>query len=530
MQLIRRGVIAAACAAACVLATGLAPAAVQAAELKIGQSTDPSSLDPHFAAVASNIAVSAHFFDALVNVDPAGRYVPGLAVSWNPVDATTWEFKLRPGVKFHDGSELTADDVVFSLERPAKVLNSPGPFTSYTKMIASMQVVNPLTLRIKTSEPYAPLPGDLSSVYIVSKKAAANASTEDFNTGKALVGTGPFSFGAFKRGESITMNRHAAYWGEKSPWDKVTLRFITADPARVAALLSGDVDIIEAVPPADMPRLKADSKLSIKQRPTWRTLFLHLNHAAAGKSAWFTDKAGQPLEQNPLKDIRVREALSKGLNRQGLVQVALDGFATPAAQLIGIGLVGFNPNLKGTDGYDPEGAKKLLAEAGYPNGFGITLAAPNNRYINDEQVAQAVAQLWSRIGVQTKVVTMPMATYVPKMRNGEFGAAMLGWGTMGADFGLRTLLGSIDPAKGWGGWNWGKYSNPKVDALVHTALTAPDTAHRHDAAQQAMALAMKDYAALPTHYQLATWAMRPGLNYVGRIDEFTIANQVKPAD
>jgi peptide/nickel transport system substrate-binding protein len=530
MHPIRRGVLAAASAAACALISGFAPAAVQAAELKIAQSTDPSSLDPHFAAVAGNLAVSAHFFDALVNVDPAGRYVPGLAVSWTALDATTWEFKLRPGVKFHDGAELTAEDVAFSLERPAKVVNSPGPFTSYTKMIASMQVVNPLTLRIRTTEPYAPLPGDLASVYIVSKKAAANASNEDFNAGRALVGTGPFTLGAFKRGDSLTMNRHAAYWGEKSPWDKVTLRFITADPARVAALLSGDVDIIESVPPADMPRLKADSRFSLKQRPTWRTLFLQLNHGAVPKSPWFTDKAGQPLEQNPLKDIRVREALSKGLNRQGLVQVALDGFATPAAQIIGIGLVGFNPNLRGADGYDPEGAKKLLAEAGYPNGFTITLAAPNNRYINDEQVAQAVAQLWSRIGVQAKVVTMPMSTYVPKMRNGDFGAALLGWGTMGADFGLRTLLGSIDPAKGWGGWNWGKYSNPKLDELIHAALTAPDTARRHDAAQVAMAAAMKDYAALPTHYQLATWAMRPGLNYVGRIDEFTFAHQVKPAE
>ena len=530
MQSIRRGLIGAACAAACALLSGFVPGTVHAAELKIAQSSDTSSLDPHFAAVAGNIAVSAHFFDALVNVDPAGRYVPGLAASWTQPDATTWEFKLRPGVKFHDGSELTAEDVQFSLERPAKIVNSPGPFTSYTKMIASMQVVNPLTLRIRTSQPYAPLPGDLSTVYIVSKKAAANASTEDFNTGKALVGTGPFVFSAFKRGESISMTRHEAYWGEKPAWDKVTLRFITADPARVAALLSGDVDIIESVPPADMPKLKADSRLTIKQRPTWRTLFLQLNHGAAPKSPWFTDKAGQPLDHNPLKDIRVREALSKGLNRQSLVQVALDGFGTPAAQIIGIGLVGFNPALKGADGYDPEGAKKLLAEAGYPNGFGITLAAPNNRYINDEQVAQAVAQLWSRIGVQAKVVTMPMATYVPKMRNGDFGAALLGWGTMGADFGLRTLLGSIDPAKGWGGWNWGKYSNPKVDDLINAALTAPSNGQRHETAQQAMALAMKDYAALPTHYQLATWAMRSGLNYVGRIDEFTFAHQVKPAE
>jgi len=528
MQATRRTLLTAGIALAATLTTAVPTMAQSAvAELKIGLSSEPSSLDPHFAAVAANLALSSHFFDALVNVDPAGAYVPGLALSWAQLDATTFEFKLRPGVKFHDGSAFTAEDVVFSLERPAKVLNSPGPFTSYTKMIASMQIVNPLTLRIKTSEPYAPLIGDLSSVYIVSRKAAAAATTEDFNSGKAAVGTGPFRFAAYKRGESITMARNADYWGEKAAFEKVTARIITSDPARLAALLSGDVDMIESVPPADMPKLKADAKFAVKQRATWRTLFLQLNHAAADNSPNFTDKSGTPLEHNPLKDVRVREALSKGLNRQALVKAALDGFAMPAAQIIGVGLVGYNAEAK-LEAYDPEGARKLLAEAGYPNGFAITLAAPNNRYINDDEVAQAVAQLWSRIGIQAKVVTMPMTTYVPKMRNGEFGAALLGWGTMGADFGLRTLLGSIDPAKGWGGWNWGKYSNPKLDELVMGALTAPSAAKRQETAQRAMALAMKDYAALPTHYQLATWGMRANLDYAGRIDEFTFAHQVKP--
>ena len=223
----------------------------------------------------------------------------------------------------------------------------------------------------------------------------------------------------------------------------------------------------------------------------------------------------------------MRQALSKGLNRQGLVQTTLEGFAAPAAQIVAPGISGFNPSLQ-PEPYDAEGARRLLAEAGYPNGFGMVLAVPNNRYINDDQVGQTVGQMWSRIGVQVKLEAMPMSTYVPKMKSGEFGAALLGWGTMGADFGLRTLLGTIDPAKGWGAWNWGHYSNPAVDAGAAAALGATDPSRRDALAREAMTLALKDYAVLPTHYQLASWAMRKGLSYPGRIDEFTFAHLVKP--
>lgn len=529
MSLTRRTVVQLAAGLSLAL-SAVSPALAQpkaGGELKIALSYDPSSLDPHFAATAGNITVSSHFFDCLVHVDASGKYVPGLALSWRAVDPTTWEIKLRPGVKFHDGSEFSAEDAAFSLERPAKVLNSPGPFTSYTKSITAIQVVDAHTLRLKTAEPYGPLPGDLSSIFIVSKKAAATASSEDFNSGKALVGTGPYVFAAYKRGESVSMTKHAQYWGDKSAWDKVGIRFITADPARVAALLAGDVDMIEGVPPSDMPRLKLDAKLQVVQRSTWRTLFLHLNHGAADSAAVFTNKAGQPLGKNPLKDVRVREALSKGLSRQALVQTALEGFATPAGQIVAPGIVGYNPDLK-IEAYNLDAAKKLLADAGYPNGFGMTLSVPNNRYINDDQVGQTIGQLWSRIGVSVKLEAMPMATYLPKMKNGEFGAALLGWGTMGADFGLRTLLGTPDAAKGWGGWNWGKYSNKQLDELIQASLASTDPVKRDENGRAAMALAIKDHAVIPTHYQLATWAMKKGITYPGRLDEFTFAQQVKP--
>ena len=247
MTVTRRFVVTLATALATSLTLPLAQAQAQpkaGGELKIALSYDPSSLDPHFAATAGNVTVSSHFFDCRVNVEPGGKYVPGLAVGWRAVEPTTWEIKLRKDVKFSDGSDFTADDVQFSLERPAKIVNSPGPFTSYTKAITAIQVVDAYTLRLKTAEPYGPLPGDLSSIFIVSKKAAANAGPEDFNSGKAMVGTGPYVFASYKRGEGVTMTRNPHYWGEKSAWDKVSIRFITADPARVAALLSGDVDMI----------------------------------------------------------------------------------------------------------------------------------------------------------------------------------------------------------------------------------------------------------------------------------------------
>ncbi|TFI29329.1 ABC transporter substrate-binding protein, partial [Herbaspirillum sp. 3C11] len=180
--------------------TGLAAAAVLpltahsslAAELKLGLFADVSTLDPHFNNIAPNISLSSHLFDALVNVDATGKLIPGLAVSWKAVDPTTWEFKLRRGVKFHDGSDFTAEDVVFSLDRPATLTNSPGPFTSYTKQIIGKEIVDPYTVRLKTAAPYGPLALDVSTIFIVSKKAAQNATTEDFNSGKALIGTGPF--------------------------------------------------------------------------------------------------------------------------------------------------------------------------------------------------------------------------------------------------------------------------------------------------------------------------------------------------
>jgi peptide/nickel transport system substrate-binding protein len=506
--------------------TPLAPVAAQAADLRIALAADVSSLDPHYLNIAPNIAFASHIFDPLVYVDANGRLIPGLALSWKAIDATTWEFKLRRGVKFHDGSEFTADDVIFSLSRPATLTNSPGPFTSYTKQITGMQAVDPYTVRLKTATPYGPLPLDINSIFIVSKKAAQNASTDDFTSGKAMIGTGPFKFSNFKRGESIEVVRNDAYWGEKAAWNKVTFRIITSGAPRVAALLAGDVDAIESVPPTDIAQLKSNPKLKLEQKISWRTLLWQLDQQAHS-SPDITDKNGKPLASNPLRDVRVRQAISKAINRQALVARTLEGLAVPASNIVAPGILGYNSNIK-VEAYDPAGAKKLLAEAGYPNGFNLTLHGPNNRYINDEQVVQTVAQFLSKVGIQTKVETLPLAAYFPKAGKSEYSVALLGWGTLAGDFGLRTLTGTPNPDTGWGSWNWGKYSNAKLDELIQSSLSAVDQKKRETFAQEAAAVALKDYAVIPLHHQYATWAMRKGIKYQARTDEFTFAHQFKP--
>lgn len=509
--------------AAAAMASVVSPA--HAAELKIGLYADVSTLDPHFNNIAPNISLSSHLFDALVNVDQNGKLIPGLATSWKAIDPTTWEFKLRRGVKFHDGSDFTAEDVVFSLERPA-TLNSPGPFTSYTKQIVSKQIIDPYTIQLKTATPYGPLALDVSTIFIVSRKAAQNATTEDFNSGKALIGTGPFRFGSFTRGDSIELVRNANYWGGKADWDKVIFRILTSDSARLAALLAGEVDAIDSVPPADVPKLKTNPKFTLVQRTSWRTIFWTLDQSR-DKSPDVTDKLGKPLDKNPLKDIRVRQAISKAINRQALTGRTLEGLGTPASNIVAPGILGYADNLK-VETYDPEGAKKLLAAAGYPNGFALTLHGPNNRYINDERIVQAVAQFLSRIGIQTKVETLPLSVYFGKARNGEFSAALLGWGTLAGDFGLRTLVGTTDARTGWGSWNWGKYSNQQVDQLVQSSLATVDEKRRQEFARQAATKALTDYAVIPLYHQYATWAVRKGLTYTPRIDEFTFAHQFHP--
>ena len=343
-----------------VLACLTAP--LRAQDFSIGLGADVSSIDPHFHNLTPNNNVGNHIFDTLVMKDARGRLSPGLAESWRTVDDITWEFRLRKGVKFHDGSEFTAADVVFSLDRVPTVPNSPSPFTTYSKQITEKVIVDPYTIRFRTAAPYPLMANDMSTIMIVSSRAAKGASTEDFNTGKAAVGTGPFRFVRWQKGDRIELARHDAYWGGKVPWNRVTLRVLTSDPTRVASLLAGEVRAIENVPTADVPKLSRHSDLALYRVVSHRVMYLHID-SARDRSPFVTDKAGKPLDRNPLRDVRVRRAMSKAINRQALVERVMEGAARATGQLMPDGMFGYTPALK-PEPYDPEGARKLLVEAG----------------------------------------------------------------------------------------------------------------------------------------------------------------------
>ncbi|MBI2295823.1 MAG: ABC transporter substrate-binding protein [Betaproteobacteria bacterium] len=496
-----------------------------AAELRIALSADVTTFDPHFVAAQPNLTAQHHVFDSLSHVDERGRSVPALA-TWRTVDPVTWEFTLRKGVKFHDGSELTTEDVLFSLERPLNITGSPGGFATYVRPIVAKEVIDRYTIRLKTAAPYGAVPQDLSEVLIVSKKAAHGASSADFDSGKAAIGTGPYKLVRFARGNRIELARHDQYWGGRPAWDKVTLHILPSDPVRTAALLSGQIDAIEHVPTADLAKLRRNPDLRLAQTVSWRTIFLHVDQYR-DRPPGVSSKDGRPLERNPFKDLRVRRAMSKAINRQAIAERVMEGLALPAANVVSPSVFGHDPAVK-PEPYDPQGAKKLLAEAGFPDGFAVTLATPNNRYINDEQVAQAVAQMFARIGVATKVEAMPLSVYFGKARNREFGLALLGWGSLAADLALRSLSATANPEKGYGAWNWSGYANPGLDELVARSLGTVDPGRREALARKAAALAAAEVAFIPLHYQVVTWAMKRNIAYAARTDEFTFAHYFKP--
>jgi peptide/nickel transport system substrate-binding protein len=499
----------------------LAALCSQAQTVTVGLAADITSADPHYHLVWSNMNVSEHVFNRLIERNDQARMLPGLALSWRALDDTTWEFKLRPNVTFHDGSPFTADDVVFSIERVASIKDSPGSFTIYTKAITGMTVVDPLTVRFKTAAAHPLLPAEMTSIAIVSKKAASGATTADFNSGKAAIGTGPYKLVRYARGDRIEMTRNDAYWGKKPQVQNLVFKILPNDAARVAALLSNDVQIIEALPVADLKRLTGNADVSVIQRASSRVIYLNVD-SGRDQSPFVTDKDGKPLAANPLKDVRVRKALSKAIDRDLIRSRVMEGASRPTAQLMIPGLSGYSEALK-AEPVDIEGAKKLLADAGYPNGFSLTLHGPNNRYVQDDQILQTVAQMLSRVGITAKVDAQPAAMFFPKQNKGEYSLSLTGWGsgTFEASSPLRALIATPDKDKGLGTFNSGRYSNAKVDELIDKATRTINDAEREALLQQATEAAMADQALIPLHHQVNLWAARKPLSYGGRADERT---------
>ncbi|WP_376098324.1 ABC transporter substrate-binding protein [Roseomonas sp. CCTCC AB2023176] len=513
---------------AALLASGSAQAQGASDTLTLAVAAPPTSLDPHYHTLSPNNMVAEHFFDPLVGRSASAQLRPGLAESWRVLDDNTWEFKLRRDVRFSNGDEFTAEDVVFTLNRVPRVVNSPGSFTIYTRGVASSEIVDPYTIRFKTNGVYPLLPQDLSQVYIICKAVGENVSTGDFNNGRAVIGTGPFKLASYSPDDRVVMTRNDSYWGEKPDWARVIYRFVTNDGVRVASLLSGDVQMIDVVPPADTPRLRGTQGVTFSEIASLRCIYLKLD-TEHDSSPYITGMDGQRLNRNPLRDLRVRQALSIAINRPAIVDRVMQGVAVPTGQMMPAGANGYVADLPAPP-YDPDRARALLAEAGYPQGFQIGLIGPNNRYVNDSQIIQAIGQMWQRIGVRTRVEAMPFAVLAQRQARNDMSAMLIGWATAGEpSTALRGNLTTRIPDKGFGTVNFNGYSNPGVDALVEEGMRTADDERREDIFKRAMRMAMEDVALVPLHMQKNVWALRGPLTYEARADEYTMAAGVKRA-
>jgi peptide/nickel transport system substrate-binding protein len=512
------------------LTLGMA-AAAGAQELRAGIALDPSTLDPHFHNFSPNNAVAQHFFDGLTNFDRQNQPAPGLAENWRALNDTTWEFKLRPGLRFHDGTPLTIDDIAFSLARAPAIPNSPSSFAMF---VAGMRVerVDDTTLRIVTSAPNPLVPNNLANVMIVSRARSEGAGNNEFNSGAAVVGTGPYRFVSFTRGSQLVMARNDAYWGGAQPYARVNMQFIRNAAARTAALLSDTVDFIEQPPTADIPRLRGDARFNVTQGVTARTMYLHIDQFR-DESPYVTGVTGR----SPLRDARVRRAISMAINREAIVERVMEGVAEPAAQIMPAFSFGASRTIQPVR-FDPEGARRLLAEAGYPNGFGITLHGPNDRYVNDARLAQAIAQMLTRVGIRTEVDTMPGNVFFTQATTGgpdrtpRYSLILLGFasGTGENASALRSLLGTVDAATAMGASNRGRYSNPAFDALVTEALRTVDDTRRAALLEQATNIAFgQDYGVIPIHHQHGVWAARKPYQVQPRSYEGTLVMDVVAA-
>jgi peptide/nickel transport system substrate-binding protein len=497
--------------------------------LVIASSAPVTSIDPHYHTLAPNESFAAHVYERLATADSEGHTIPALAIGWKLRDDRTWEIDLREA-KFHDGTPFTAEDVAYTLSRVPRVKNSPASYGLYTKAVTGTEIVDPHTILLRTEGPYPLLINDLRNVFIIPHTLGADPATEDFNSGKDAIGTGPYRFVSYNPGDRIELERNDEYWGEKPHWKHVTYRIVSNDGARTAAILAGDVGIIEFVPPQDLPSLREDARVNLAEVVSNRSIFLWLDHSHDGPTPFVSGPNGETLAKNPLKDRRVRLALSLAINRQAIVERIMEGAATPTGQYLRPGSFSYVPDLP-PHPFQPDKSKALLAEAGFPNGLQVTIHGPNDRYVNDAKIIQAVAQMWQRIGVQTKVEAMPWNNFVARAGKQEFSIFLLGWGSGGGE-GLNPLRAQIatwNPSRGLGTANRGRYSNPDIDALIEKAMGTMDDGAREKTIQTAMKMAMDDVPVIQLHLQKNIWATRKGLVYQPRVDEATLAMGVREA-
>ncbi len=389
-----------------------------------------------------------------------------------PSTTTTWEFKLRKGVKFHDGSDFTAEDVKFSIERIPTV-SGPNPTTIYVRRIKETKILDPHTIQIVTDGPAPTLPNDFIRLFIVSSKAAAGLTkdnaNEAFNTGKAAIGTGPYKFVSWTPKEQLVLERFDGYWGGEQPWQRVVRKEIPNDASRVAQLRAGQVDMIVRVPAADVPTLERESSLTIVKGDTVYVFYAEFDMREKPPQITAKDGSALPGQPVPRSSASARPSISRSTAGR-LAEVAMEGLGKPASQLVTPGIFGFNDKLQVTKP-DIAKAKELLTAAGYPNGFKVTFSFTNDRLPGDRAVGTAVAQMLARIGIEVNANAQPGAVLFPARTRGDLSFVMSGWGTLTgeANYTLSSLMHSNAPQLKLGAFNWRGYNNPEMDKMLQAA-------------------------------------------------------------
>lgn len=506
---------------------------VSAQTLTIGVRGGPESMDPHYSALGTHAEVAKHVFDTLIWADENLQIQPSLATSWTPVGDSTWEFKLREGVKFHDGSDFTAEDVAFSIKRPP-IVTGPTTTAIYVRRVQEVEIIDPHTIRIHTDGPAPSLPYDFVRLFIVSAKAAADYSTpetapEGFNSGRAAIGTGPFKYVSWAPKDDVVLERFDDYWGGPSAWERVVRKEMPNDASRLAALKAGQVALINDVSSADYLQLQNDRSVDTFVGDSVYVMNLLLDQRPDVMPG-IRAKDGSALPVNPLTDLRVRQALDKAIDRDVMVEVVLEGLGKPANQGMPKSFFGYSDRIE-TTAYDPAGAKALLADAGYPDGFEIDLYCSSDRLPGDGAICQGLGQMFSAVGIKTNVNATSRTVYFPAQARGDYSVSMNGWGTLTgeATYTLGGQLHTPDKDKGLGGFNRINYSNPELDAIIEKGMVELDEGKRRAILEEAMEMATAEKVMVPIVNLQSVWAAKAGaIDFTPRTDQDTLAYSIKP--
>jgi len=502
------------------LVLGAALACAQAQTVRIADQGDALSMDPHSLNESLQLDVLGNVYDALVLRDKDMSLQPGLATSWKQVSPTVWRFELRKGVHFHDGTPFTADDVVFSM---ARTQADGSDMKSYTNDFKAVRRIDPFTVEIETQKPFPILPDQMSRVMIMSRKwCETNQATRPVDRRKGIEnaasfranGTGPYRLRERQPGVRTTFVRNGNYWGKiEGNVQEVIFTPIGNDATRVAALLSGEIDLMEPVPLQDIDRINASPNAKVLVGPELRTIFLGMDQKR--DELLYSSVKGK----NPFKDRRVRQAFYQAIDIEGIRKTVMRGASSPTALMVGPGINGFQADMNKRLPYDAEAAKKLMAEAGYPSGFEVTMNCPNDRYVNDARICQAVAANLARIGVKINLAAETKGTYFPKVLRRDTSFYLLGWtpSTVDAHDPLNSLMACVDD-KGAGQFNLGAYCNPKLDELTHKIQSETDKAKRNAMIREAFRIHQDDIGHIPLHQQALAWGVSKKVSVVQRAD------------